>query len=100
MSDYGIRIRDKNNKIIYDTSSIAFHIVDTLVLPANYTGIKSYFHLASDYQSLSAQLQFINNPPDDQEGYSPIILVFGWWVFISPKEGKTSEACTVVVLTQ
>lgn len=100
MSDYGIRIRDKNNKIIYDTSSVAFHIVDTLVLPAGYSGSKSYSYLAADYRTLSAQLQFINNPPDDQEGYSPIITISGWTVSIAPQPNKASEACTVVVLTQ
>lgn len=74
MSTYGLAIRNAAGRVVYDTSTVTWVVIDTVVTVPNVVVNKSYTGLLG-FTKIRFHLQLLNSPPDNQEGYSPVVYV-------------------------
>lgn len=81
MSEYGLRIRNENNTIIYDTTSTTWNQLDTFTLVAN----SSYYRDYNTYgiSEVIVMQTMVYEIPDDQAALAYTINIYGTSIQLS-----------------
>lgn len=95
----GLEIRDASGRITYSTADVTWLILDVFIVDANTSTSKTYYGL-SEFNKMKWHVQLVNTPPDDQEGYSPLVTGGLGSISVVPNSSGRSEAAIITVLVQ
>lgn len=97
MSTYGLKVKDNQGRVLYDTSTVTWIVIDSFAVAADTSISKSYE--MPGFTQMKTTLQLINTVPTDQEGYAPIVTIPAIGsVNVATQSGGKSEAAIITVL--
>lgn len=82
MSSYGIVTYRADGTVNFDSTDIVWMQIDQFTVEEHSYVTNSYPVIAG--MEVIAQVQMVNNPPDDQEAYSPQVVISGTQITVQP----------------
>ena len=97
---YGLQINKADGSNIYDSSAVTWLQVGQFEFAANESRVITWSPQIPSNFELMTQVQMVDVPPDDQEGFIPDVDLNFLRLDVAPFSGQTSVRVIVIVLAK